>query len=340
MSITYHERPGVYSDYSASRVTSSGGEKKIMAVVGVAEEKAGLYTVTSAADAAAFGGDLGKMLALAYENGAGTVLVYCVEDDSVDSYTAAFRAVLAEKIAKICCVDSGSEDVQLALRDEILAAAGQKGECIGIVSIDAPNKAGLLARAAALDCQRMILVGPGVYPAGQNAAAALAGVLAAETDPALPLNGAVLAGLSGVTERYEDTDIDALVRGGVTVLEASAGTVSVLRGITTSQTVGEGRDTTWRELTTVLIADDVIPGIRQALAARFKRAKNNAVTRSAIHALVVMELESRLGREIIDSYENVTVEPSDTDACVCLVKFGFTVTHGLNRIHLTAHISV
>lgn len=350
MSIVYHERPGVYSDYSASRVTSSGGEKKVMAIVGVGNEKPGLYTVTSLSDGlAAFGAasGLGKMLRAAYENGAGTVLVYCVKEEATEFYQEAFSAVLAEKTAKICCIDSSDEELQQDLRNALETAAGQKGECIGIVDMGGATKSALLARAAELDSARMVLVGPGVYRSGESAvapsgvaAAALAGLLAAQTDPALPLNGAVLAGFSGVTAIYEDTDVDALVRGGVTVLEAESGAVSVLRGITTKKTSGDGNDTTWREVNTILIADDVIPGIRQSLSARFKRAKNNAATRSAIHSLVVMELESRLQREIIDSYENVTVEASDTDACVCVVKFGFAVTHGLNRIHLTAHISV
>ena len=143
-----------------------------------------------------------------------------------------------------------------------------------------------------------------------------------------------------MTAAYTETEIDALVRGGVTVLEGAGGQVTVLRGITTHKTVGDGRDTTWRELTTVLICDDVIPGIRNALGAQFARAKNNAVTRSAVYTRVLLELESRLQREIIDGYEGLTVEPSPADAGVCLVKFGFSVTHGLNRIHLTANISV
>lgn len=348
MSITYHERPGVYSDYTASRVTASGGERKIMAMVGTGAAESGLYTVTALSDGlSVFGADsgLGKMLQAAYENGAGTVLVYCVENEDLDSYKAAFSAVLEQKTAALICIESTDSDAQKALRDAVMAASGQKGECLGIVGMTSPAKAALLERAAELDCERMVLVGPDVYVSGAPvggfvAAAALCGVLANETDPALPLNGAELAGLEGVTATYEDTDIDALVRGGVTVLEAFGGKVSVLRGITTKQTVGEGRDTTWREMTTVLIADDVIPGIRNALAARFPRAKNNASTRSAIRSAVIMELESRVRREIIDSYENVSAEASDTDGGVCVVKFGFCVTHGLNRIHLTAHISV
>ena len=350
MSILYHERPGVYSDYEASRSTASGSAIKTIAIIGVSPAKSGLYTVTAFSDAAAqFGADseLGQMIHAACENGAGKILAYSLAESTLAAYEAAFSAVFAEKEAAFCTIASGQEDVQSALRSAIVSASKQKGECIGIVGLALPDKAALLARAAALDCERMVLVGPDVYRAEESAAAgghiaasALCGLLAAEIDPAIPLNGAVLNGFTAVTQRYEETEIDALVQGGVTVLEAAGGKVTVLRGITTKKTTGDGNDTTYRELGTVLVIDDVIPGIRSALSARFPRAKNNAATRSAIRSQVIVELESRLQREIINEYENVTVEASSTDASVCVVSFGFTVTRGLNRIHLTAHISV
>ena len=45
-------------------------------------------------------------------------------------------------------------------------------------------------------------------------------------------------------------------------------------------------------------------------------------------------------REIVDSYGEVLVSALKSDPTVCLVEFGFTVAHGLNRFYLTAHITV
>ena len=165
------------------------------------------------------------------------------------------------------------------------------------------------------------------------AAAALAGVLCDQSDPAMPLNGQVLQGISGVTAGYEDTEYDALVAAGVTALECVGGRGSVIRGLTT-------RDKTFRELTTILIVDDVIPSIRRALRAKFTRAKNSALTRNAIRNQVIVELEDRIDKEIIEGYDNLTVTASTTDPTTCVVEFEFRVVHGLNRIYLTAHISV
>ena len=52
------------------------------------------------------------------------------------------------------------------------------------------------------------------------------------------------------------------------------------------------------------------------------------------------ELEDRIEREIIEGYDNLTVTALESDPTTCLVEFEFTVVHGLNRIFLTAHISV
>lgn len=143
-----------------------------------------------------------------------------------------------------------------------------------------------------------------------------------------------------MTAAYEDTEYDALAAAGVTVLECVGGKVRVIRGLTTRTKTGEVSDKTFRELTTILIVDDVIPSIRTALRARFTRAKNNALTRNAIRNQVVVELEDRIAKEIIEGYDHLTVTASTTDPTVCVVEFEFRVVHGLSRIYLTAHISV
>lgn len=141
-------------------------------------------------------------------------------------------------------------------------------------------------------------------------------------------------------KRLSDNEIDQLVRGGVTPIETVGGVSSPVRGITTKTSSGGAADTTWRELTTILIVDEVIPTIRSALRTRFARSKNTAQSRGAIRSQVVLELEEMKSREIVDSYGEVLVSALKSDPTVCLVEFSFTVAHGLNRIYLTAHITV
>ena len=204
----------------------------------------------------------------------------------------------------------------------------------------------LTDRAKALNSERVVLAAPGGVSAegtalsGLTAAAAVAGAIAGQGDPAVPLGGAELLGLNGLSAQYGDNDIDLLVRGGVTPLDSTGGTVSVVRGITTRTRSGESEDAAWRELSTVLIVDDVIPAIRESLRARFRRAKNTEQSRGAIRSQVVLELENKKSREIITGYDGVTVSALPENPTVCLVEFAFTVAHGLNQIWLTASITI
>lgn len=195
----------------------------------------------------------------------------------------------------------------------------------------------LCERAAEMGSERMVLVNAVSDTVGATSAA-VAAAIAASTDPALPLSGAVLYGLDGGS--FTDGDINTLVRGGVTPLENVSGEISIVRAVTTRTTTGGVADSTWRELSTILIVDDVIPTVKSALRSKFARSKNTAQTRGAIRTQVIIELESKLSREIIDSYGAVTVAASDEDPTVCEVTFEFAVAHGLNRIELTAHITV
>lgn len=347
MSIIYHERPGVYSDYDTSSVhaTASGG--CVLGLVGFAENPTGLYTVTSAADGAALGGVLPKLLRLMFENGATKVLVSPAATKTEEAYKAALELLLMQRSASYCVLDTENEAIQKTMAKTICEAASQKGECIGLVGMTQPTVNQLLARAANLNCERMVLVGPDVrvegdttWSGGRAAAAALAGILAAETDPAAPVHGSRLAGLTSVSHSFTEAEIDQLVRGGVTPLELTGGAIEVIRTVTTRTRTDDVLDDTYRELNTMRVIDEVIPAIRTALSAKFLRAKNNRVTRNAIRTQVLVELENRVNRQIIDSYGQVTVTPSETDPTCCEVRFPFTVTSGLCRIFLTAHISV
>ncbi|BCK83827.1 hypothetical protein MM59RIKEN_11460 [Pusillibacter faecalis] len=350
MSESRHERPGVYSSYDASAVVTAGRGSKI---IGVAAKAASgtvgeVVTLTGyTAGVAAFGEDvdpgMSTILRLLFLNGASTVAAVRVADEEPD-YAGAF-GVLGKVEAQILVCDSGELSVQQALRTAVETASEQRRERIAVVGGSGLKASELVERAAELNSERMVLVGPdlvrgeGTLP-GVFASAALAGAIASGTDPAIPLNGAELSGLEGLTEDYTDNDIDLLVRGGVTPLESVGGVISPVRGITTRTTTGGAADSTWRELTTILIVDDIIPSIRTALRSRFSRAKNTARGRSAIRSQVIVELEKKVAAEIIDSYGEVMVNALEEDPTVCLVEFGFAVAHGLNQIYLTVHMTV
>lgn len=348
MSVTTHERPGVYSAYDASSAVS-GGSGKLVGLVGVNTNVTAntVYTVTSYEQGLSlFGaGTMAELIRLVLLNGAsGTAVVAAAAAEGYEEALAVLEK--QENIGVVLC-DSTDGAVHALVNTMVDSASAARRERIAVVGAAAGETVSqLTARAAALNHERMVLVGPGgLNDSGQAdsgllPAAAVAGAIAAMDDPAVPLGGQQLLGLNGVSQQYSDNDIDLLVRGGVTPLESVSGTVNVVRGITTRTKTGDVGDRTWRELTTVLVVDDVIPGIRSALRSKFSRAKNTPQSRGAIRAQVVLELENRLSREVITGYDNVTVTEKTDDPTVCLVEFSFTCAHGLNQIWLTAHITV
>ena len=349
MNVTVHQRPGVYSAYDASSVVSgSGGGKQVGLVAVNTKATANEVKIVTSYDGAvnAFGqGTMAELIRLALKNGAGSVAAVPIA--SGEGYGDGFAALegLEDVTAVIC--DSTDGDVQKAMKERVETASANRRERIAVAAGGAEETVDeLIARAKALNHERVVLVAPGgVDKSGENTdglgvAAAVAGAIAGESDPAVPLGGAVLTGLYGLSGRYNDGEMDRLILGGVTPVESLAGTMVVVRGVTTRTTTGEAADATWRDLTTIRIVDDVIPTVRDALRARFRRAKNTEQSRGAIRSQVVLELENKLAREIITGYGEVSVEADADNPTVCLVDFSFTVAHGLNQIWLSAHITV
>ncbi len=343
-SMTTHERPGVYSAYDASAVVNGGGAGAVVGIAAVSEaEDAGtLFRLSRYEEAAgAFGAEdaLTKLVRLLFQNGASEVRAVPVESSS--GYTAAFALLEQEEDIAVMTCDSTDATVHQALRQSVETASQERRERIAVVEgPSSENATQLAARAGVLNAERMVLVGPAASDGAGTLAAAVAGAIAGETDPAVPLGGAELRGLSGLTARYGESEIDVLIRGGVTPVEEVGGVISVVRGVTTRTKTGQAADATWRELTTIRIVDDVIPTIRDALRSRFRRAKNTEQSRGAIRSQVVLELENKLSREIITGYGDVTAQADGENPTVCVVEFSFTVAHGLNQIWISAHITV
>jgi hypothetical protein len=344
-----NERPGVYADYEVSGVSYSGAASGTVGVCAAGAGENKVYDITSYAGAvSAFDADanMTELVRILIRNGVATIKAVPINDKANrDAYADAFETLCAIEDVKIVICDSVDADVHKALRNAIESADERARYKIGIVE-GAGDVTELTARAKEINSERMVLVAPSAVTENGDGAiagslsAALAGAIVSEEDPAVPLNGAELYGIGGVSESFTDGDITLLVRGGVTPVESIGGAVSVVRGITTRTLTNGAEDSTFRELTTTMIIDDVLPTIRTALRSSFSRTKNTERTRGAIRTRVIVELEKKLAAEIIDGYDNVVVAQDSSDPTICDVSFEFMVAHGLNQIKLAAHITV
>lgn len=350
--MAYSERPGVYSSIDVSSSYSGSGSGGIAGVAAKADsgEVGKAVSLSSYAEARAkFGADseLTRLVKLLFMNGAQTVVAAAAAVDAEPTtaqYKTAFDALLNVPDIGVMLCASQSNEVHSALKDALETASETGKYRIGIIDAQG-TPAELAAKASSLNCEKLVMAAPCVVDSEGNAvggmaAAALAGAIVSSPDPALPVNGARIYGVDGLNAAFTDTEIDTLIRGGVTPLENLSGEIYVVRGVTTRTTTEGVADYTWREITTVLIVNNIIPTIRTSLKRMFSRSKNTRQTRGAIRTQVIVELEKKLSAEIIDGYSNVTVEASADDPTLCEVGFEFTVAHGLNRIELSAHITV
>ncbi len=346
--MSVNERPGVYSSYEVSSALygNGGGRAVGVAACSAGGTKGAVQQVSNyTAAAAAYGpeSNLTKLIKILLQNGVSAVYAVPVAVNGAagkTEYTAAFTALMEiPEIGYMIC-DSREQEIHGAMLSAISGGDEKSKYRIGIAEAIGDVTA-LCNHAAALNSERMVLMaGCEKGATAGSTAAAVAGVLSAQTDPALPLGGAELLGLGAPEQKFSDNDVNTLVQSGVSPVESLGETVCVIRGVTTRTKTGGVNDRTWRDLTTILIVDTVLPGIRDSLRARFARAKNTAQSRGAIRTQVVIELERYRTAEIIDGYSQVAVQADESDPAVCCVSFAFQVAHGLNRIELVAHITV
>ena len=339
--LTNHERPGIYSGYEMASVLQSGSGGKAVAIATlVSGADAGLAgEVVTLHKAEGFSSEsvMGQMVALALANGAYCVYAYGVKD--AGGYAAAYEALLGcDNVGVLVSDASGESGLQL-VREAVVAASNDRRECVGVCGVCGAVSE-QIALAQVVNSERMVLVGTTAAAGEGLFAAAVGGAVAALGDVSVPLGGAELNGALPECGVFSDNEIDALVRGGVTAVESRRGVVEVVRAVTSRSKSGNGSDSTWRELTTVLIVDNVVSGLRESLKARFHRARNTEQMRGAIRSQVILELENKKSREMIAGYQAVSVQAMEENPTVCLVTFAFSVSHGLNQIWISAHISV
>ncbi len=334
--------PGIYTSYQLSGIRHSGNNTGVVGLAAVCGESAEeeIYTVTTYTGAVTLLGaetNGAELCRVMFENGAGVIKVCPVLSEDTAGYGAALDTLMGQEDVTVMVTDSALSAVHTLMRDKILAGQESTKYRIGICE-GTGNAAALVSAAKNINCERIILTVPGTGSTPGSAAAAVAAAVVTLRDPAVPLNGAVLNGIS--VGDYTDGDVTQLIQGGVTPIRVTGGETAIVRGITTRTLTSGEADATWREINTVLIIDNVIPGVRDVLRGMFSRAKNTQQTRGAIRTQVVVELENKVEAGIIDSYGEVIVTQNSADPTICDVEFEFAVAHGINQILLSAYITV
>ena len=331
-------RPGIYSDYEVISADLSYTANRSVALIAESIYSSNTAEITNSIMAAKLYGPhsgMAKLAATLFLNGAGKIICFPVQSGR---YAAAISAAVRNEDAYLIVCDSQAPE----LHDAIVAAlkgADEKSKFKLFVCEEDDACADTADRGTELNYERCVLVGNcengGV---SGNVAAALAGVIAGQADPSLPFNGAVLKNISALKYDFEESEIETLLAAGVTCVEDIGGEKSIVRAVTSRSLTADEPDATWRELSTLLIVDTVLPAVKSSLKKKFSRCKNTPQTRGAIRSQAVVVLEDMLRRELIESYGDVRAEADENDGSICRLSFEFAPAHGLNQIML--HVSV
>ena len=236
MSITTHERPGVYSSYGASSLIRGSGGRKTVGLVAVNTKATAktVYTITSYEEAvttfgSAGGQDMAELIRVILLNGAAAVAAVPIAAST--DYEAGFAVLEGQENVSVVVCDSTTQTDQQDLRDSVAAASAARRERIAVVGGGGQRDGDQSHFQSRRSEQRA--GGSGGPPAepmrtGPHCPASpprrrWPGPLPPRATRPCPLSGAELTGLHGLSQQYNDNDIDLLVRGGVIPLESVAG---------------------------------------------------------------------------------------------------------------------
>lgn len=335
---TYGERPGVYIDYDASAVVSStaaSGSVTLLCELSGSDAVKSFYSLRAAlADReVAAAPDLQKVLTAAFESGARAVFLLPAAEDTAAAFTAAMETAESLNAAEVLVLCSMNTEVQAAFVDFLNAGAEKGRPQIGFTYC--ADEGAARKRAAACNCERLVITAQG---GAVNAAALAAAVAVAPVSD--PLYGLELGGAARPISRLSEAAVDAMIAGGVTPLEAVGGKIYSIRTVSTRTATGGVADRSFLDLQTVRIVDRVLDGVRASLSRMLGAARNSSRSRLAIGTQTSIVLAQCRQEELLSDYDSPVVEADAEDPAACRVLLSFTVARGISRIHISATVTV
>lgn len=331
-------KPGVYTSYTLSQTTST--TSSIVAGIVASGSDTDVQQVTSYAQAKALFGEESSVL-LAYlkaffAHASGVVYAMGVSTD----YQTAFTTMLGYPIS-LLCTDCADSDCIATLADTLVTNADKGDAVVAVIGCSDADAAAAVANA--YNCERICLTCPAIVDsdAVDVAPAVLAGLIVDADDVTDNLNGALASTLYHADQTLDDDTLVALMAAGVCVFQPCGNLTELLRGMTTKTSDEDGNaDTRFRNLSVVLIADQVVTQVRTLLEEKLLANSNSATTLDAVLSLIVCTLEDFVEADALTSYETPLVTLDEEDASICHVSLSFTVRQGIYQVYLNAMVSV
>lgn len=350
--------PGVYSEIDASAaIKSLSPNNNVIGVVALSttgtDEVA--YAPSSFDDLVAKYGatnNMTKIVSTAMKNGANKFIVVKVKTAAAAAdYEKALKALEQEEAVDIVLVDSNDPLIHAKVKTHNDLCATSRKERISVVGYaKASDVATVQTNALSLNQGRMFAVYPnllddtGAEVDGYITAAAIAGQVAAEVDPSMPMTNVEIKGFYGLVKKLNDADMDTLITSGIIPLESRNGVIRIVRLVSTYTKNAQAiADPTWREITTTRVSDYIMKDLRETLSRMFSRAKQGKGTRDAIKSEIVnklLEYQALQYIEDVNPSTDVSINVNPTDPFRNDVTFSYNVTGPVNVIFLKGYLQI
>ena len=356
--------PGVYSEVDASAaVAGLDANEQVICIIATGTSDDTILELTNKAyvpysldDAIEkYGNDsnIVKLMSTTLANGGKRFIIVRVDDVTVPAtpdYVKALEIAEYEEAIDIVIFDSTNPLHHTLLKNHNKTTSENRKERIAFVGFAAgTDMATVTTKAKELNTGQVFTFHPNVLDvngdelSGIYGAAALAGQVAAELDPSMPMTNVQLNGFYGLATKLKDTEMETLIDSGVIPLETRNGVIKIVRCISTYTKNAEGQDDiTWQEITTVRITHHIFKDMREMLTNKYSRARQTKDTRDNISSDVLSKLLEYQGLEYIENVvpEDVTIMINPLNPLRNDVDFKYDVTGPLNVIYLTGHLVI
>lgn len=282
--------------------------------------------------------------------GATGTIVTTTQGGATTDYQAALDILELEEAVSIVIIDSVDSAVHVKLKTHCINASDNRRERVAFIGYAIGtdiNTAKLAAEAINSGLLYIAYPNPldinGTEVDGIFTAAAMAGVDSAEIDPSMPMTNVQVKGFYGLAKKLKDSEQSSLIDSGVIPLEIRNGDIRVVRMISTyTKDALAANDITWQERTTVKITHYIFKDLRNDLARRFSRSKQNVKARDSVKTAVVNRLKVYEGLEYIEnvSDSDITIKINASVPTKNDVDFKYDVVTPMNVISLTGHLVI
>ncbi len=338
-------RPGITATYTLNSVVALNNAKGIgiIANSATATELKHINMVSQVESLSSdYQADLIQLINSIYNLVLTDVYIAPIVSDSDEDFSTALNMLINQSNVYIIIVLGDAFAKADFIKNALNVASLEKKEKIAVITC--PEGTDVNTAATSLNHERIMLTYPKITAVDGStdlSAGILSAFISRNTNPASNLNGEYISGEYVLSQVMSEDEINTAIANGVCVFEQIGTYTELIRGVSTKTRDENGNlNSTYRNISTIILIDSVVPIIRVAIEQRLKFLVNSKSSIDSLATQIVIILSNFKDDGILSDYDNPIINISIDDPSVLEIDLSFTVAQGINRIAITCHITV